>query len=49
VSKLKTIAEVIDRIERMRDELLDIQASLERMESTKTLGEKEQHLDKSRS
>jgi predicted nucleic acid-binding Zn-ribbon protein len=35
--KPQTISEVIDRIERLRDELLDVQTSLEKLESTESL------------
>jgi len=41
VSKPKTMAEVIDRIERMRDELLDVQTLLEKIESTESLGKQD--------
>lgn len=38
-SKPQTISEVIDCIERMRDELLDVQTLLEKMEVAKRFGE----------
>ncbi len=39
VSKPETVAEVIDRIERMRDELLQLQTFLEKNEVAKRFGE----------
>ena len=42
ISKPETLGEVIDQIERMRDELLAIQKVLEKMEVAEPLGEQEE-------
>ena len=41
-SRPETIAEVIDRVERMRDELLHLQTFLEKMEVAKRFGKQDE-------